>query len=88
MNFFLFNDTDLSPCQPLQADQGELCKELQTLTQEHGDNKYCKLGASCNTNIHQRGRPVRRKSPYRWGECYCDELCEEIGDCCVDYDMW
>ncbi|KAJ7353740.1 hypothetical protein OS493_032610 [Desmophyllum pertusum] len=76
------------PCQPFQENQTALCSELQTLVQDYGAKKICnKSSASCDPNLYARARPPKRNVPY-WGNCYCDQLCKEIGDCCVDYDIW
>ncbi|KAL9970702.1 hypothetical protein ACROYT_G023114 [Oculina patagonica] len=76
------------PCQPFKANQSELCDELQNFVQlDDGASKFCNLSlASCS--FHTRFSSLNRKDPRRWKNCYCDELCKEIGDCCVDYDMW
>ena len=74
------------PCQTSKANQTELCAELLNFVADNGDAKYCDRSfASCHVNntndLHDRTGDV-------WGNCYCDHLCKEIGDCCVDYDEW
>ncbi|KAJ7380756.1 hypothetical protein OS493_007133 [Desmophyllum pertusum] len=76
------------PCQPFHLHHTKLCRELQTFVQDEGVGKFCNLTrASCNLNVSTRG-PLSRKDAFKWSDCYCDELCEEIGDCCVDYYEW
>ncbi|KAJ7381881.1 hypothetical protein OS493_038514 [Desmophyllum pertusum] len=75
-------------CQPFQENQTALCSELQTLVQDYGEKKICNTSsASCDPDAQfPPYRPNRNDSD--WGLCYCDQLCKEIGDCCVDYDIW
>ncbi|KAL9960660.1 hypothetical protein ACROYT_G034146 [Oculina patagonica] len=74
------------PCQPFHSNQTALCSEFQTVIQENGPGAVCNSSeASCNVNV-TRAPPNRKEGG--WGNCYCDPLCKEIGDCCVDYDTW
>ena len=59
---------------------------MQKLEQKYGVGKFCnRYKASCNYNITDG--PSDRKM-LLWKNCYCDSLCEEMGDCCIDYDKW
>ena len=74
------------PCQLFKKKQSKLCSEMQKLEQKYGVGKFCnRYKASCNYNITDG--PSDRKM-LLWKNCYCDSLCEEMGDCCIDYDKW
>ena len=80
--FYLYPD----PCQTSKADKTELCEELLNFVADNGDAKYCdQFVASCHVN---NTGYLRVRTHDLWGNCYCDHLCKEIGDCCVDYDEW
>ena len=74
------------PCQLFKKKQSKLCSEMQKLEQKYGVGKFCnRYKASCNYNITDG--PSDRKM-LLWKNCYCDSLCEEMGDCCIDYEKW
>ena len=84
---FLFFLRFPGPCQPFKPNQTELCHEFQSLMQRDNVAAQCcnHANASCHLNISRVH--LGRKSDV-WSHCYCDPICEQIGDCCVDYDTW